>query len=88
MVILTKRKFMFRNADGEYFISKGGMVIEDAPDWIPSTRIYGLALADGDIVEVKGKDAAAETVAVAKATKTTKAAKAAKAKADVKTEAE
>ena len=76
MVILTKRKFMFRNADGECFISKGGMVIENAPDWIPSTRIYGLALADGDIVEVKGNSAEAETVAVAKATKTKAKAKA------------
>lgn len=75
MVILTKRKFMFRNADGECFISKGGMAIENAPDWIPSTRIYGLALADGDIVEVKGNSAEAETVAVAKATKTKAKAK-------------
>ena len=78
MVILTKRKFMFRNADGECFISKGGMVIEDAPDWIVSCRIYGLALADGDLVEVKGNTQKAETVAVAKATKATKA----KAKAE------
>lgn len=78
MVILTKRKFMFRNADGECFISKGGMVIEDAPDWIVSCRIYGLALADGDLVEVKGNTQKAETAAVAKATKATKA----KAKAE------
>ena len=70
MVILTKRKFMFRNADGECFISKGGMVIENAPDWIPSTRIYNLALADGDIVEVKGNTQKAETAAVDKATET------------------
>lgn len=73
MVILTKRKFMFRNADGECFISKGGMVIENAPDWIPSTRIYSLALADGDIVEVKGNTQKAETAAVDKATETKEA---------------
>lgn len=68
MLILTKKKFMFRNADGDAFTTKGGMLIEEAPEWIAKQLLYTLAKDDGDIVEVKGRGEAAETVAVAKAT--------------------
>ena len=76
MLILTKKKFMFRNADGDAFTTKGGMLIEEAPKWIAKQLLYMLAKDDGDIVEVKGNSEAAEAVAVAKATETkAKAAK-------------
>lgn len=76
MLILTKKKFMFRNADGDAFTTKGGMLIEEAPEWITKQLLYTLAKDDGDIVEVKGNSEAAEAVAVAKATETkAKAAK-------------
>ncbi len=80
MLILTKKKFQFKNADGDSFTTKGGMLIEEAPAWIAKELLYTLAKDDGDIVEVKGNTEAAEAVAVAKATKP-KAAKAVKEEA-------
>ena len=71
MLIISTRKFMFKNVIGGSFITKGGGILEEAPDWIRETILYDLALSDGDIIEVKGngsdKDAA---VAVAKAKRT------------------
>lgn len=71
MLIISKRKFMFKNVIGGSFITKGGGILEEAPDWIRETILYGLALSDGDIIEVKGNgsDKDAE-VAVAKAKRT------------------
>lgn len=71
MLIISKRKFMFKNAIGGSFITKGGGILEEAPDWIRETILYDLALSDGDIIEVKGNgsDKDAE-VAVAKAKRT------------------
>lgn len=71
MLIISKRKFMFKNVIGGSFITKGGGTLEEAPDWIRETILYDLALSDGDIIEVKGKgsDKDAE-VAVAKAKRT------------------
>ena len=71
MLIISKRKFMFKNVIGGSFITKGGGVLEEAPDWIRETILYDLALSDGDIIEVKGNgsDKDAE-VAVAKAKRT------------------
>lgn len=68
MLIISKRKFMFKNVIGSSFITKGGGILEEAPDWIRETILYDLALSDGDIIEVKGNgsDKDAE-VAVAKA---------------------
>lgn len=80
MLILTKKKFQFKNADGDIFTTKGGMLIEEAPAWIVKELLYTLAKEDGDIVEVKGNTEAAEAVAVAKAAKP-KAAKAVKEEA-------
>lgn len=72
MLIISKRKFMFKNVIGGSFITKGGGILEEAPDWIRETFLYNLALSDGDIIEVKGsgsdKDAEA---ALAKAEETT-----------------
>ena len=71
MLIISKSKSMFKNVIGGSFITKGGGILEEAPDWIRETILYGLALADGDIIEVKGNgsDKDAE-VAVAKAKRT------------------
>ena len=71
MIIISKRKFMFKNVIGGSFITKGGGILEEAPDWIRETLLYDLALSDGDIIEVKGNgsDKDAE-VAVAKAKRT------------------
>lgn len=72
MLIISKRKFMFKNVIGGSFITKGGGILEEAPDWIRETILYDLALSDGDIIEVKGngsdKDAEA---ALAKTEETT-----------------
>lgn len=72
MLIISKRKFMFKNVIGGSFITKGGGILEEAPDWIRETLLYDLALSDGDIIEVKGngsdKDAEA---ALAKTEETT-----------------
>lgn len=54
MLIISKRKFMFKNVIGGSFITKGGGILEEAPDWIRETILYDLALSDGDIIEVKG----------------------------------
>ena len=71
MVILTKKKFMFRNVVGDTFTTKGGMIIEDAPDWIQSTQLYEWAVGDGDLVEVKGNGSDKDAdIAVAKAKRT------------------
>ncbi len=74
MIILTKKRFCFEHPSDITlsFISKGGMAIEDAPDWIAESALYPLALADGDLVIVNGTDAKAEAEAVAKARTTRK----------------
>lgn len=74
MIILTKKRFCFEHPSDVTvtFTSKGGMAIEDAPDWITGSALYKLALADADVVAVNGAGAAAETEAVAKARTTRK----------------
>ena len=75
MRTISKKRFMFKNTDGGVFITKGGMEMEEAPDWIGTTLLYKLAVEDGDLIIVSGsgtdKDAA---VAVAKAVRRTRAA--------------
>ena len=76
MLIISKKKFMFKNVIGGSFITKGGGILEEAPDWIRETFLYDLALSDGDIIEVKGSgsDKDAETaMANAKRTRAKKA---------------
>ena len=71
MLIISKRKFMFKNVIGCSFITKGGGILEEAPDWIRETILYDLALSDGDIIEVKGSGSDKEAeVAVAKSKRT------------------
>lgn len=74
MIILTKKRFCFEHPGDVTvnFISKGGMAIEDAPEWVANSALYPLALADGDLVVVNGSDNKAEAEAVAKARTTRK----------------
>ena len=61
MIILTKKRFGFVKQDGteridaERFLTKGGMEIEDAPNWIATDPLYALAVESGDLVPVSGK---------------------------------
>lgn len=86
MVILTKKRLGFVKQDGnariesERFISKGGMAIEDAPEWIEKDPLFTLAVASGELVTVNGKTPKAEAEAVAKAKEAEK--KAAKAEGE------
>lgn len=73
MIILTRKVFCFVKQDSVdreeaiRFTTKGGLEIEDAPEWIKNDPLYGWGLEDGDIVEVNGKTPKAEAEAVAKA---------------------
>lgn len=79
MIILTRKVFCFVKQDSVdreeaiRFTTKGGLEIEDAPEWIKNDPLYDWGLEDGDIVEVNGKTPKAEAEAVAKAKKTNKA---------------
>lgn len=59
MVILSKKKFVLGAGDTR-FVTKGGMQLEDAPDWIVKDPLYKLALADGDIIVTKSEAAEPE----------------------------
>ena len=80
MIILTRKVFCFVKQDSVdreeaiRFTTKGGLEIEDAPEWIKNDPLYAWGLEDGDIVEVNGdivevngKTPKAEAEAVAKA---------------------
>lgn len=77
MIILTRKVFCFVKQDSVdreeaiRFTTKGGLEIEDAPEWIKNDPLYDWGLEDGDIVPVNGKtpkaEAEAEAEAVAKA---------------------
>ena len=73
MLIISKRKFMFKNVIGGSFITKGGGILEEAPDWIRETILYDLALSDGDIIEVKGNGSDKDAEAAVAKTKRARA---------------
>ncbi len=52
MRILTKKSFLFNGKNGETFTTMGGGTIETAPDWIENDKMFGWAMADGDLVKV------------------------------------
>lgn len=70
MVILTKKKFQFKNKAGDTFTTSGGMLMEEAPDWVTSSPLYAWALADGDVIVAKGKTDKDAVLAVAEAEET------------------
>ena len=75
MLIISKRKFMFKNVIGGSFITKGGGILEEAPAWIRETILYALALSDGDIIEVKGNGSDKDAEAAVAKTKRARAKK-------------
>lgn len=75
MLIISKRKFMFKNVIGGSFITKGGGILEEAPDWIRENILYDLALSDGDIIEVKGSGSDKDAEAAVAKTKRARAKK-------------
>lgn len=52
MIILSKRRYQFKNGD-ERVITQGNGVIETVPDWVAKTDLYQDAEAEGNIMEVK-----------------------------------
>ena len=71
MLILSKKRYMFR-LDDLRFTTKGGGEIETAPDWIRKDPYFELVFKDGDILELVNNvtvpvaDAAAIAAAAAK----------------------
>lgn len=87
MLILSNKKFEFTSESGQKFCTKGGKIIEEAPEWIKDTILYGLAFDDGDLVEVKGTSdahvAAAENQTNDKTNKSNKSTKGNKATKEI-----
>lgn len=54
MQILTKKRFCFRNGE-EKVETAGGGAIETVPDWVAKTRLFDLAVSDGNIIELAVK---------------------------------
>lgn len=63
MQILSKKRYQFKNGY-DVFITQGGMVIENAPDWIAKDDLYNTAVANGNIVEIASKGRAVTEQAV------------------------
>ena len=75
MIILTRKVFCFVNQEPDQsreaakkFVTKGGMNMEEAPDWIKNDPLFQWAKADGDIIIAESNTAKAEAEAVATAT--------------------
>lgn len=71
MIIMSKKKFEFRNTDGDVYTTKGFMNMENAPEWITKARLYALAVADGDIIAVNGAGTDKDAAEAAEAADTT-----------------
>lgn len=55
MTILSYKKFAFKGpSPGIIFETKGGGIIEEAPDWIKNTWLYDMAVKDKAIIVVEG----------------------------------
>lgn len=66
MIILTKKRFCFRNGN-EKIETAGNGIVETVPDWVAETPLFQLAVNDGALLEVKSKG---RTVSKAKPKKT------------------
>lgn len=51
MIILSKKKYQFKNGD-ERVITQGGGIIETVPEWIVKDPLYKDAEAEGNIYEI------------------------------------
>ena len=65
MIILTKKRFCFRNGDVK-IETQGKNIVETVPDWVAKTPLFDLAVNDGDILEISSKG---RTVSKAKSKK-------------------
>ena len=54
MIILTKRRYCFRNGN-EKIETIGGGAIETVPEWVAKTELFELAVAGGNIMEIADK---------------------------------
>lgn len=54
MIILTKKRYCFRNGDVKVETAGGG-AIETVPDWVAQTPLFKLASEGGNIYEMKSK---------------------------------
>lgn len=54
MIILTKKRYCFRNGS-EKFETAGGDAIETVPDWVAETELFELAVEGGNILEISSK---------------------------------
>ena len=52
MVILAKKRYEFTNGEDK-FVTKGGGLIEDAPEWLSKIPYFRAVVQQGDILEVK-----------------------------------
>ena len=75
MIILTKKVFCFVNKEpnvsrdnARKFRTKGGMAVEEAPEWVQNDPLFQWAKADGDVIVVENNTAKAEAAAMAAAT--------------------
>lgn len=80
MTILSYKRFAFKGpSPGIIFETKGGGVIEEAPEWIKDTWLYAMAVKDKAIIVVEGSAGSAVKAAeAAEEEKTAKAAEEAK----------
>lgn len=65
MIILTKKRFCFRNGN-EKIETAGNGIVETVSDWVAETPLFDLAVNDGDILEISSKG---RTVSKAKSKK-------------------
>jgi hypothetical protein len=54
MIILTKKRYCFRNGNDK-FETAGGDAIETVPDWVAETELFELAVEGGNILEISSK---------------------------------
>lgn len=74
MIILTKKVFCFVNKEpnvsrdnAQKFRTKGGMAIEEAPEWVKNDPLFQWAKADGDLVVVENNTPKTEAAATTEA---------------------
>lgn len=73
MIILTKKRYCFRNGDVKVETAGGG-AIETVPDWVAETPLFKLASEGGNIYEMKNKGRTVTEQTPKKAAKKQKAA--------------
>lgn len=55
MTVFSKRSYVFSSGEAsgqQRFLLKAGSTPQEAPDWIRGTRLFQLAVADGNLYEL------------------------------------